>query len=723
MKQSTTAPNANGNSILKAATLLLSLLIASTAMAQNDTVVVGTGTENIQAPFEPFWEYSYTATIYPSSLISASGNIQSIAYFCHTDIFPVTIDDVHIYLTTTADSAFSYNTQWPNSLTEVFADSNVTLNQAVGWQQLDLQDPFYYTPTMGNLVVVVAKSIASSATNYHSAWNVTPSTNSTLTRYDIFDNGYTDTSNHTTTGMLRNTRPNLRLIFDTLAQAPCLSPTNFRLGRFGDTYAQLDWNSTGSEMEWLATLSDGNMSNIYTCSTNQLFLNALTPATSYTLSLRAICRSGDTSDATSINFHTMCNGLTANDLPIFHDFEDYNATETDSCWYLGGLRQPRIASLQGYGWSSLKLSASTNYDGSNEDGYIVLFNTDSTLAINTLNLAFVANGDIGDYFRLQVGIMDTPNDISTFVPVLDLDSNNAVADNHYLASFANYSGQGRYIAFYTPAPDYNPMYHYNSAIIDSVYLYSNAQWLEVSCDTNRGHVTGGGYHTLGDTVILTATPREGTCYQFSQWSDGNTDNPRQYLFTSSTTLTALFNATTAMTIDTLLRGCEYVAWGDSLFVLSANYTFVVPSHNGCDTQYNLSVTVDQPSHQEFWDTTSGPYQWQDSLYSASGDYSVTYTTLGGCDSTLTLHLTITVGIDNPQTNSTFTLSPNPAHEQITITLSDWDGDKKLQLINALGQTILTRTLTEPVSTLDLSHLPHGIYLLRIGNITRRIAIR
>ena len=112
--------------------------------------------------------------------------------------------------TTTTDSAFSYNTQWPNSLTEVFADSNVTLNQAVGWQQLNLQDPFYYTPTMGNLVVVVAKSIASSATNYHSAWNVTPSTNSTLTRYDIFDNGYTDTSNHTTTGMLRNTRPNQR---------------------------------------------------------------------------------------------------------------------------------------------------------------------------------------------------------------------------------------------------------------------------------------------------------------------------------------------------------------------------------------------------------------------------------------------------------------------------------------------------------------------------------
>ena len=61
--------------------------------------------------------------------------------------------------------------------------------------------------------------------------------------------------------------------------------------------------------------------------------------------------------------------------------------------------------------------------------------------------------------------------------------------------------------------------------------------LTVQAEGN-GTVTGGGEYKEGEIAVLTATPEEG--YAFSQWSDGNTDNPRNITMTQDTTLTAVF---------------------------------------------------------------------------------------------------------------------------------------------------------------------------------------
>lgn len=56
----------------------------------------------------------------------------------------------------------------------------------------------------------------------------------------------------------------------------------------------------------------------------------------------------------------------------------------------------------------------------------------------------------------------------------------------------------------------------------------------------NGTVTGGGIYTSGATVMLSAIPN--ACYQFVQWSDGNTDNPRAVIVNSDVTYTAIFKA-------------------------------------------------------------------------------------------------------------------------------------------------------------------------------------
>ena len=57
-------------------------------------------------------------------------------------------------------------------------------------------------------------------------------------------------------------------------------------------------------------------------------------------------------------------------------------------------------------------------------------------------------------------------------------------------------------------------------------------------DESKGTVTGGGEYMQGATVTLTAKPNFG--YQFAEWQDGNTDNPRNITVTGHATYTASF---------------------------------------------------------------------------------------------------------------------------------------------------------------------------------------
>ena len=62
--------------------------------------------------------------------------------------------------------------------------------------------------------------------------------------------------------------------------------------------------------------------------------------------------------------------------------------------------------------------------------------------------------------------------------------------------------------------------------------------ITVTCDPDRGTVTGGGTYYAGQSVTITATPFTG--YTFRNWSDGNADNPRTIVVSQNLTLRANF---------------------------------------------------------------------------------------------------------------------------------------------------------------------------------------
>ena len=117
-------------------------------------------------------------------------------------------------------------------------------------------------------------------------------------------------------------------------------------------------------------------------------------------------------------------------------------------------------------------------------------------------------------------------------------------------------------------------------------------------DTLMGYVVGGGSHPLGDTVTIEAVPNAG--YEFLQWHDSITDNPRDILFTQDTTFTAYFGLaeytiTTAVTPEgtgTVTEGGIY-HYGDTITLVAvadSSYLFLRWDDGNTDNPRDVIVT-------------------------------------------------------------------------------------------------------------------------------------
>ena len=76
----------------------------------------------------------------------------------------------------------------------------------------------------------------------------------------------------------------------------------------------------------------------------------------------------------------------------------------------------------------------------------------------------------------------------------------------------------------------------------------------------------------------------------------------------------------------------------------------------------------------------------------------------------------TVGIDSYHQEMDFKVFPNPASSTITIELPTQPSiNTSLTISNTNGQQLLTQALTNPQTEIDFSHLPVGIYVVKVWN--------
>ncbi len=81
-----------------------------------------------------------------------------------------------------------------------------------------------------------------------------------------------------------------------------------------------------------------------------------------------------------------------------------------------------------------------------------------------------------------------------------------------------------------------------------------------------------------------------------------------------------------------------------------------------------------------------------------------------------------VGINERGTGGSFSIFPNPANDQITLVLNDWQRGN-YSLIDAAGRTVQQGRLVGERTVLRTARMDRGIYLLRVEANSERVSQR
>ena len=266
----------------------------------------------------------------------------------------------------------------------------------------------------------------------------------------------------------------------------CARPAAITVGNITTTTATVSFTPSGNETEWIGTINPGIMGmTTITLTDTVANLMLLAPNTEYTVSVRAICGVGDTSSERSTTFRTLCSALTALDLPYTEDFEAYGSGSSNPispCWTKGTnsstaypypYSTAATGGTRGLYFYSYKPSSAT---GNSYYCYAALPELSSSLDVTGLTLRFNSKrytSTSATYRSLiQVGVMTDPTDITTFemVQLVDMTSLPASTIQFNEIDFANYTGTGKYIAFYAPVVDTDGGSASNYIYIDDVQL-------------------------------------------------------------------------------------------------------------------------------------------------------------------------------------------------------------------------------------------------------------
>ena len=283
---------------------------------------------------------------------------------------------------------------------------------------------------------------------------------------------------------------------------------------------------------------------------------------------------------------------------------------------------------------------------------------------------------------------------------------------------------------------------------DSVLTASfakNSYTVEVnSSDPTIGSVTGGGVFVYLDTIVLTATAI--SPYHFVRWSDGNTQNPRQYVVTSNALQTAIFGIDTFsvnLNVDSLTHGiCTGFGnypYGSAASVVAVPYSGYQFSHWSDGSTFNpyTFAVVDNVQLTAFFYANGTPYQdtliVHDTVYVDVPVHDTTYITL-----TDTLYLTET---DTLWLHDTIYL-PQYIHDTVYITQEGIDGAEAInaKVYSSQGQIVVEGADGHTVTLYDVNGrilatkqddytsqrfdaLTSGVYLVKIGTLpARRVVV-
>ena len=232
---------------------------------------------------------------------------------------------------------------------------------------------------------------------------------------------------------------------------PCPHPTRLTVSGVQQEQATVSWTGNGVggcqyKIQYdTVDFTPGSQASI-TVSDTFCNINYLSADHHYYLYVRSDC-GADTSNWEGIDFWTSCNEMSHTELPYEQHFE---STAGTTCWRKQGTVNWSLQS--GSGANMVRFCSLQN-----GDSYAIMPPMDY---VDDLQVSFrVKNGPV------MVGVMDSPSDTASFVPLQECWAN--AADWYsYTVRLSPYSGNGKYITF-RPWPN---QYGVASCMLDDVVL-------------------------------------------------------------------------------------------------------------------------------------------------------------------------------------------------------------------------------------------------------------
>ncbi len=265
-----------------------------------------------------------------------------------------------------------------------------------------------------------------------------------------------------------------------------------------------------------------------------------------------------------------------------------------------------------------------------------------------------------------------------------------------------------------------------------------------SSDPTIGSVSGGGVFEYLDTIVLSANATNP--YHFVRWSDGNTQNPRQYVVTSNAVQTAVFGIDTFsvyLQVDSVTHGtCTGFGnypYGSAASVVAVPYSGYQFSHWSDGSTFNpyTFAVVNNVQLTAFFYANGTPYQdtlmVHDTVYVDVLVHDTTYITLTDTlfladTDTLWLHDTIYL----PQyIHDTIYITEEGIGDVNGLTAKVYSNHGQIVVEGADGNTVTLYDVTGRVlATKQDRYVPlrfdapaSGTYLIKIGNYpARRVVV-
>ena len=166
---------------------------------------------------------------------------------------------------------------------------------------------------------------------------------------------------------------------------------------------------------------------------------------------------------------------------------------------------------------------------------------------------------------------------------------NVVAETASSATDGTFRGVSKLAELYVPSESVkkykiHPVWGLFNMITAIPYVVT------LNCDNVQGAVSGAGSYQANEQVHITASANEG--YRFVQWSDGITTNPRTIVVASDTTLTAEFEAipTTEYTVSVSADADQHGSVQMTLLAVpDAGYQFLQWSDGNTDNPRTIVV--------------------------------------------------------------------------------------------------------------------------------------